>query len=128
MNILIVDNDENTVETLKAALTAKTDYKIDIAYGGEEAIEKMKKNNLYDIIVLDIMMPEVNGIDVCKIMTKDGKLKQTPVLMISALPVSSKAFRDSLGKFSELNVIKDVIEKPFSIDDLLTKVKLVASK
>ncbi len=128
MNILIVDNDENTVETLKAALTAKTDYKVDIAYGGKEALERMKANELYNLLILDIMMPEVNGIDVCKIMVKDGKLKQIPVLIISALPVSSKAFQDSLGKFSELNVIKDVIEKPFSIDDLLSRVKLVVSK
>ena len=123
MNILVVDNDENTVETLKVVLNKKTNYKIDIAYGGKEALEKMKANASYDLLILDIMMPEVNGIDVCQVMMKDEKLKKIPVFIISALPVSSKAFQESLGKFDELSVVKDIIEKPFSIADLLTKVK-----
>jgi len=125
MNILIVDNDINTVETLKVALAAKTDYKIDIAYGGKEALEKMKKNDSYNLLILDIMMPEVNGIDVCQVMMKDEKLKKIPVLIISALPVSSMAFQESLGKFDELGVVKDIIEKPFSIADLLCKVRAI---
>jgi len=128
MNILVVDNDINTVETLKAALAAKTNYKVDVAYGGKEALEKMRKRESYALLILDIMMPEVNGINVCQSMMEDGKLKKIPVLIISALPVSSKAFQESLGKFDELNVVKDILEKPFSIDDLLAKVKLVVSK
>jgi len=125
MRILVVDNDQNTVETLEAAINAKTDYKIDIAYSGKEALEKMKMNGLYDLVILDIMMPEINGVDVCKLMTQDEKLKNTPVLLISALPVTSRAFQESLGKFNELSVVKDVIEKPFSIAELLTKIKRI---
>ena len=128
MNILVVDNDANTIETLKAALTTRTDYKIDIAYGGKEALEKMKANELYDLLILDIMMPEVNGIDVCQLMIKDKTLKKIPVLIISALPVSSRAFRESLEKFGELNIIKGILEKPFSIDDLLVKIRKSISK
>lgn len=128
MNILVVDNDINTVETLKAALTVRTDYKVDVAYGGKEALEKMKGNIAYSLLILDIMMPEVDGIDVCQLMIRDKKLKKIPVLIISALPVSSRAFRESLGKFVELSVVKDILEKPFSIDDLLTKIKVAIGK
>lgn len=125
MKILIVDNDKNTIEVLKAALSTKIDCKIGVAYGGKEALEKMKKNGPYDLLILDIMMPEVNGIDVCQVMMKDKKLTKIPVLIISALPVSSTAFQGSLGKFEELGVVKDVIEKPFSISELLIKVKKI---
>jgi len=125
MNILLVDNDINTVETLKAALNAKENYKIDIAYGGKQALKKMKGDKLYDVLILDIMMPEINGMDICQLMVKDKKLKKIPVLLISALPISSKAFQDSLGKFDELGIIKDVLEKPFSVEDLLVKVRTI---
>lgn len=128
MNILIVDNDTNTVETLKAALATKMDYRIDVAYGGKEALKKMKASELYDLLILDIMMPEVNGIDICKLMTRDETLKKIPVLIISALPVSSKAFQESLEKFDELSVIKDIMEKPFSLNDLVAKVKAILGK
>jgi len=125
MRILLVDNDINTVETLKFAIATKGGYKVDVAYGGKEALDKMKKNELYNLLILDIMMPEINGIDVCKLMMQDGELKNIPVLLISALPITSRAFQESLEKFQELKVIKDVIEKPFSIDELLIKVNKI---
>lgn len=73
-------------------------------------------------------MPKISGIDVCKAMMKDEKLKKIPVLLVSALPVASKAFQDSLGKFDELNVIKDVLEKPFEINELIVKINELIRK
>ena len=128
MRILVVDNDKNTVETFKAAIGAKTDCQVDVAYGGKDGLEKMRNGELYNLLVLDIMMPEVSGIDVCKAMMQDEKLKKIPVLLVSALPVSSQTFQDSLGKFEELKVIKDVLEKPFPIDELIAKINKSISK
>lgn len=128
MNILIVDNDKNTVETIQVVLESKGNYKSDIAYSGNEALEKMKANEPYNLLILDIMMPEVNGIDICKLMIRDEKLKKIPVLLISALPIASKAFQESLGRFDELSVVKDILEKPFSIDDLLSKIRAIIGK
>jgi len=128
MNILIVDNDESTVETFKAFLGSRVDYKVDIAYGGKECLDKMKVSASYDLVILDIMMPKVSGIDVCELMSRDKKLKNTPILLVSALPVASDAFRESLGKLSELKAIKDVLEKPVEMNDLLTKVKVILNK
>jgi DNA-binding response OmpR family regulator len=125
MKILVVDNDKNTAETIRLALTTRGGYEVDVAYGGKEALEKMKATEPYGLLVLDIMMPELSGIDVCRLMAQDEKLKRIPVLMVSALPVSSKSFRESLGKFDELQVVKDILEKPFSLEDLLGKVKAV---
>ena len=123
--ILVVDNDEDTATVIERTLALSGDYKIDVGYGGQEALDKMKNNNHYDLIVLDLMMPEVSGIDVCKSMTKDKELSKNSVLIVSALPVDSKVFQESQGKFNELKVIKDTLEKPFEIDMLLGKVKKI---
>ena len=125
MKILIVDNDINTVEVLQAALLQKVNHEIDIAYSGKEALETMKKNGHYDLLILDIMMPEISGLDVCELMIKDEKLKNIPVLLISALPIASTSFQESLESFKELKLIKDVLEKPFEIDNLVAKTKSI---
>ena len=88
----------------------------------------MRNGEDYELLVLDIMMPGVSGIDVCKTMMQEEKLKKIPVLLVSALPVSSQTFQDSLGKFEELKVIKEVLEKPFSVDELIAKIKSIVNK
>lgn len=122
MKILIVDNDKNTVKTMLAAFATEPTWEVDTAYGGEEALQKMRAG-AYDLIMLDIMMPKVSGIDVCRAMMADEKLKNIFVVLVSALPVASRSFQDSMENFSELKVVKGVLEKPFDIDDLLSKVK-----
>ena len=122
--ILVVDNDINAAKTFKSALSVDVDYKIDVAYSGEECLNKMK-NNQHDLLILDIMMPKVSGIDVCQSMIKDNKLKKIPVLLISSLPVSSRTFRNSIKKFKELKVVKDMLEKPFSISRLIKKCEAI---
>jgi two-component system, OmpR family, copper resistance phosphate regulon response regulator CusR len=122
MNILVVDNDHNTVETLKAVITTKTGYVVDVAYNGKEGLDKMRRGVSYDLLVLDIMMPEMNGIDVCKAIIADEKIKKIPILLISALPVLSAEFQASLKEFEEFKLIVNVMEKPFRVDDLITKI------
>lgn len=124
--ILIVDNDVNTAQTMKAVVDTNKGYNADVVYGGKEALAKMKKMD-YDGVLLDLMMPEVSGIDVCKKMSKDKKMKHIPVVVVSALPVASPAFQKSQGKFDELNVIKGVVEKPFEVKGLLGAMKAAVS-
>lgn len=121
MRILVIDNDRNTVETLKAVITTKTGYQVDVAYSGKEGLDIMRSQELYDLLILDIMMPQMSGIDVCKIMITDEKLKHTPILLASALPVSSQEFQASLKEFEELKIITNVLEKPFTVDALIEK-------
>lgn len=121
-NILIVDNDKNITQTIEATLNTNKNYKTKVVMDGKKALEEMKENE-YDLVLLDLMMPEVSGIDVCKKMVKDDQLNKVPVIIISALPVNSPSFQNSQAKFNELTVVKDVLEKPFEIKDLLDKVK-----
>jgi CheY-like chemotaxis protein len=129
MKILIVDNDASTVITLKALLAGQPDWQIDTAAGGREGLDMMKANPDYDLVLLDIMMPQVSGMDVCQTMVKDWKLREIPVLLMSsALPIPPDEFHSSMEKFSGLSVIKGVLEKPFVIRDLLVKINETARK
>jgi len=121
--ILIVDDDQGTVKQIKRAITSHFDWFPEVAYNGEEAFGKIKNNTPYDLVILDLLIPKLNGIEICQEMAKDERLKKIPVLLISILPLRSRAFTKSLEKFSELSVVKMVLEKPFSEKDLLEKVK-----
>lgn len=123
MKILIVDNDKNTVETIKAALSGNGKAEIDVATGGEMALEKMGASPFYDLVILDIMMPGKSGIDVCQTMSESEKMRSIPVLLMSALPIGSTDFQESMDRFKELRVVKDVLEKPFSVQRLLEKIR-----
>lgn len=129
MKILIVDNDVSTVTTLQALLLSQGTFDIDSAYGGQEGLDKMRANPNYDLVLLDIMMPTVSGMDVCQAMMKDYRLREIPVLLMSsALPIPPNEFHQSLEKFSTLSVVKGVIEKPFVIGDLLAEINKTARR
>lgn len=121
-HILVVDDEQETALQIKRALANNLDYIIDSSCDGIEALSKLREVEHYDLLVLDILVPKMNGIEVCEFMIQDQKLKQIPILLISILPLNSDDFKRSLVKFKEFAVVKDVLEKPFSNEDLLLKV------
>lgn len=78
--ILIVEDDKDIQETLEFFLN-DNGYKTDKAYNGIEAIDKFEKNK-YDLILLDIMIPKIDGYAVCEVIRERS---QVPIIMISAL-------------------------------------------
>lgn len=123
--ILIVDDEQETTEQIKRTLMSNFDCAVDIAYNGKEALDKLRIEEHYDLLILDILIPKLNGMEVCQAMIKDQKLKTIPILLISILPLNSDDFQKSLEKFEELAMVKDVLEKPFDDDDLLIKVEKI---
>jgi response regulator RpfG family c-di-GMP phosphodiesterase len=81
--ILIVDDMPENVELIEAYLSLEP-YDVITAYGGKEALQKLKEEKL-DMILLDVMMPEITGYDVCKIIKNDPETQFIPVLMLTAL-------------------------------------------
>ncbi|NLN44415.1 MAG: methanogen output domain 1-containing protein [Methanosarcina sp.] len=81
--ILIVDDIPENVELIEAYLSAEP-YDIITASSGREAIQKLKEEKI-DIILLDVLMPEMSGYDVCKIVKNDPETQFIPVLMLTAL-------------------------------------------
>lgn len=123
MKILIIDDDVSAATTLKALLMSQEGFEIDTVFSGREGLEKMALNSDYDLLILDVMMPDFSGIDVCKEMAKNDKFKKIPVLLASALPIASKELEELLNEFRAQVTIKGALEKPFVLEDLLVAIK-----
>ncbi len=119
--IMIVDNDTSTVETLKDILETEG-YDIVVAYGGQECLDKLKDITV-DLILLDIMMPEIDGIQVCERLAKDEKTNNIKIILISAISIASDTFKQNKEQFSYFKNVMDEIEKPFDTDTLIKKIK-----
>ncbi|MFH1847269.1 MAG: response regulator [Candidatus Omnitrophota bacterium] len=117
--ILLIDDEKTFVEALKFQLEAKKGYAVITAHNGLEGLEKLKSIKP-DVIILDINMPVMGGIEFCEnICDDDGKTKY-PVLVLTA-----RANLEQL--FTELQV-DGFISKPFEFDELLTKVEDILAK
>jgi two-component system KDP operon response regulator KdpE len=115
--ILIVDDDPKMVKLIQSNLKARG-YNVFIASDGSEAIELVERE-LPDLILLDILMPEVDGYEVCK---RIRQWADIPIIIISALGrVENKVACFNLGA-------DDYINKPFAIDELLARIKAVLSR
>lgn len=113
--ILIADDEGNIQELIKFNLE-KNGYKIFCAKDGVEAL-KMAREIIPDLILLDIMLPAMDGYDVCKEIRRDNSLNGVPIIMITA---KCEEFDKILGL--ELGA-DDYITKPFSIRELVARVK-----
>lgn len=117
MNILIVD-DETLIRNVIREYSKSEGYNIFEASDGIEAIEMVKNNNI-DLVVLDVMMPNLDGFSACK---EIKKIKSIPVIILSA----RKEEYDKLVGF-ELG-IDDYITKPFSPKELMARIKAVSKR
>ena len=110
-NILVVDDDKEIVNAIEIYLS-KEGYNILKAYNGEEALEIVKENEIH-LIILDIMMPKMNGIEVTN---KIRKNKSIPIIMLSA---KSEDYDKVLGLDKGAD---DYITKPFNPMELIARV------
>jgi two-component system, OmpR family, alkaline phosphatase synthesis response regulator PhoP len=115
--ILAVDDEEHIQELIKFNLE-NSGYKVICCGTGTEAI-KIVKSEKPDLVLLDVMLPGIDGYDVCKEIRKDNNTSNIPVIMITA---KSEELDKILGL--ELGA-DDYITKPFSVRELLARVKAV---
>lgn len=115
--ILVVDDEQKIREVIRE-YAEFNGYEVDEAGNGMEAIGLCKLND-YDLIVMDIMMPKLDGFSACK---EIRKIKEIPVIMLSARGEEyDKLFGFELG-------IDDYIVKPFSPKELMARIKVVLSR
>ncbi len=113
--ILVVDDISLNVELLRTYLKS-SGYAVYEAYDGEEALDMVVKNEP-DLILLDIMMPKINGFEVCKRLKSDLKTQFIPIVMVTALQsIEDKVQGIEAGA-------DDFITKPFNKTELLARVK-----
>ncbi|MCB2293565.1 response regulator transcription factor [Clostridium algoriphilum] len=115
--ILIVDDEEHIRELLKYNLE-KNSYKCITAANGFEAL-KIAKDQRPRLVLLDLMLPEMDGYEVCKEIKKNNQISSTPIIILSA---KNEVFDKILGL--ELGA-DDYITKPFSIAEVLVRVKAI---
>lgn len=118
MHVLIVE-DEPAMATLLSQGLAEEQFEVSVARDGRSALE-MSSSRAYDVILLDVMLPQVSGLDVARELR--GREQQTPVLMLTA--------RDSLH-----DIVKgldagadDYLTKPFSFLELLARIRALARR
>ncbi|MBT3407222.1 response regulator, partial [Candidatus Woesearchaeota archaeon] len=80
-NIIIADDEVHIIDLMKMIL--QDNYTIKTAENGQEVLDLLKITKP-DLLVLDVMMPEINGFEVCEIVKSDEKLKEIKILMVSA--------------------------------------------
>ena len=114
-NIFIVE-DEKPIITLLQYNLEKEGYKVNFSETGEEGIQSIKKN-VPDLVILDWMLPDFSGIEVCKQIKKINKLKNIPVLMLTA----KSEEEDKIHGFE--SGVDDYVTKPFSYKEILLRVK-----
>lgn len=117
MRILVVDDEELIRNVIKEYLINDS-YEVDEADNGLQAIE-LAKNNDYDLIVMDIMMPKMDGYQACK---EIKKIKDIPFIMLSA---RSEEYDKLIG--FDLG-IDDYVTKPFSPKELVARIKAILKR
>ncbi len=116
-HILIIEDEEHIVELIKFNLESNG-YKVSYAFNGRDGIKRVEMEKP-DLVLLDLMLPEVDGIDVCNRIKNNRELKQIPIIMLTAK--SSET-----DKIIGLEIgADDYITKPFSIRELLTRIKVI---
>ena len=115
-NILIIEDDDD-VRALLEFFLVREGYAVDFAVDGEQAIRKIQSNNLYSLILLDIMMPYHDGFEILKHIKSNNNWKDVPVIMITALDDE-----ENISRSYELG-IRDYLGKPFDPDMVLKKIK-----
>ncbi len=117
-HILLVEDEENLLKTIRLNLELEG-YEVSIARNGIEALNEFKKEN-FNLIILDVMLPELNGFDVCEQIRKENT--KIPILFLTAKGSSSDKIQGlKLGA-------DDYITKPFNLEELLLRVQILVKR
>ncbi len=118
--ILVVDDEVDLVETVRFPLELEG-YDVLVSYNGEDALNQARKEKP-DLIVLDLILPKLDGYKVCRLLKFDERYKHIPILMLTA---KTQEKDRALGMETGAD---EYITKPFEMDNLIKKVKAYLSK
>ena len=112
--ILLVDDEQDIVETLKFVLESEG-YTCFCAYNGEDGL-KLAKEVMPDLMILDVMMPKINGFKISRLLKYDAKYKNIPIVMLTART------QDTDKQIGEETGADVYITKPFDLDNIISTV------
>ncbi len=115
--ILVVEDEKEIAELVSYSLKNEG-FQVDLAFDGQEGLKKIKEN-IYDLIVLDLMLPYVQGLEICRIVRNNPNMKNTGILILTA---KAEEFDRVIGL--ELGA-DDYMTKPFSPRELVARIKAI---
>lgn len=118
--ILVVDDEPQVVDTIRARLEANG-YEVVTGYDGMEALNMARKKNP-DLVILDLMLPKLDGYQVCRMLKFDKKMSKIPIIMLTGL--GEKEDREWGQKVKA----DAYITKPFNVEELLKKIGALLSR
>jgi two-component system, OmpR family, alkaline phosphatase synthesis response regulator PhoP len=113
--ILFVDDEADLIETLRFPLELEG-YDVLVSNNGEEALNKARQEEP-DLILLDIMLPKMDGYTICRLLKSDEKHRHIPILMLTAR--TQERDRQTAMQMGA----DEYITKPFDIDEVIKKIK-----
>jgi two-component system, OmpR family, response regulator MprA len=114
VKILVVDDERAVRDSLRRALELEG-YEVELAGDGEEALSRVSSNGEPDAVILDVLMPGIDGLEVCRRLRRDGR--RVPVLMLTAREeVENRVAGLDAGA-------DDYVTKPFALDELLARLR-----
>ncbi len=119
MRILLAE-DEKSLSNALVTILKHNNYSVDAVYNGEDALDYVLSDNIYDLIILDIMMPKLDGISVLKEIRK--RKISTPIIMLTA---KSDIQDKILGLDGGAD---DYLTKPFNVEELLARIRSVTRR
>ena len=119
MRILVVEDEHKIANSIKKGLEQET-YAVDVAYGGEEGFD-LASSEEYDVIILDLMLPGLDGLTICKKLRREENI-HTPILILTAKgEVEDKVKGLNSGA-------DDYLPKPFAFSELLARIRALARR
>jgi len=120
--ILIIEDDVDIVELIRFNLQSK-EYPVRIALNGAEGLmASMDQAERPSLILMDLLLPEMNGLEICRRLRREKSTQSIPIIMVTA-----KASETDFAKAKEVGV-DDYITKPFSVATLLERVDLLLKR
>jgi len=119
--IMVVDDDIALTKTIKFTLEDSKEYNIISVNSGFECLQKLRNNEIPDLILLDIMMPEINGWQVLEKIKENNDWKDIPIIILTART-------DNLAKNAGKFLAEDYIEKPYTNEMLKEHIKKVLDR
>jgi two-component system alkaline phosphatase synthesis response regulator PhoP len=117
--ITLVDDDVDFCEATQILLES-LGYEVTLAYDGKQGLEKVRSEKP-DLVILDVMMPQMNGYDVCVVLKADSELKAIPVILLTGVDKAffQTAYSKHMGMMTEAD---DYIAKPVDAEELAERV------
>lgn len=118
--VMIVDDDVELLNILKGLLE-KSDYNVITAENGKECLRELE-NGFEGVIILDVMMPVMNGVDTIKKMIHEGFIEFNKIILLTAKRIQGEEFEDIYS------YIDRYVHKPFDIDELLKAINELSTR